>query len=76
MIRNVLLGGIVESIDSSIGGVDNGAFVDAIKDTFSFNADAFGRSFNGPNSVIYVCVIAVVCIVAMIIAYSRTYKRT
>ncbi len=75
LIRNVLLRGIVDSIDSSIGGLDNGAFVTAIKDVFSFNADAFGKSFSGVNSVVYVCAIALFCVVAMTVAYSKTYKR-
>ena len=75
LIRNVLLSGVVDSIDSSIGGLDNGLFSDAIRETFSFNATAFGTSFSGSNSVVYVGVIALVCIVAMMVAYSKTYKR-
>ena len=75
LIRNVLLSGVVDSIDSSIGGLDNGMFSDAIRETFSFNAYAFGNSFSGINSVVYVGVIALVCIAAMMVAYSKTYKR-
>ena len=75
LIRNVLLSGVVDSIDSSIGGLDNGMFADAIRETFSFNAYALGNSFSGINSVVYVGVIALVCIAAMMVAYSKTYKR-
>ena len=75
LIRNILLSGITKSIDSSIGGVDNGAFISAVKDTFSFNAHAFGTSFSGANSVLYVGIIALVCIAAMMVVYSKTYKK-
>ena len=75
MIRNVLLSGITESIDSSIGGLDNGAFITAVKDTFSFNASCFGTSFSGMTSALYVCAIALVCIAVMTVVYNRTYKK-
>lgn len=75
LIRNILLSGITENIDSTIGGVDNGAFISAVKDTFSFNAHAFGTNFTGMNSVLYVGVFALVCIAAMMVVYSKTYKK-
>ena len=75
LIRNILLSGIADNIDSSIGGVDNGAFISAVKDTFSFNAHAFGTDFSGMNSVLYVGVFALVCIAAMMVVYSKTYKK-
>ena len=75
LIRNILLSGITENIDSSIGGVDNGAFISAIKDTFSFNAHAFGSDFSGAKSVLYVGIVALICIAAMMVVYSKTYKK-
>ena len=75
LIRNILLSGIANNIDSSIGGVDNGAFISAVKDTFSFNAHAFGTDFSGMNSVLYVGIFALVCIAAMMVVYSKTYKK-
>ena len=75
LIRNVLLSGIAENIDSSIGGLDNGAFISGIKDVFSFNAGAFGYNFSNATSILYVGIIAALCIVVMMAAYSRTYKR-
>ncbi len=75
LIRNILLSGIADNIDSSIGGVDNGAFISAVKDTFSFNAHAFGTDFSGMNSVLYVGIFALICIAAMMVVYSKTYKK-
>ena len=75
LIRSVLLSGIAQSIDSSIGGIDNGEFISAVKDTFSFNASSFGNIFSSANSVLYVCVIAVICMAVMTVAYSKTYRK-
>jgi len=75
MIKNVLLSGIADSINTDINGLDNGAFISAIKETFSFNASSFGINFQPSMSVLYVAAIALVCIVAMTIAYNKTYRR-
>lgn len=75
LIRNTLLSGVTEQIDSSIGGLDNGAFISSVKETFSFHAHAFGTDFSGANSVIYVGIVAMLCIAAMIVVYSKTYKK-
>ena len=75
LIRTVVLSGIVEKIDSSIGGLDNGLFVSSVKDTFNFNARFFGSGISNAVSVLYVGLFAVVCIVAIMIVYSKTYKR-
>ena len=75
LIRNLLLSGISDKIDSSIGGLDNGAFISAVKETFSFNAVAFGKTFNSSGSVIYVLIIALVSILAMTYLYKKTYMR-
>ena len=75
MIRNVLLSGVADSINNDINGLDGGAFISSIKDTFSFNAHTFGTSFTVQSSVIYIAVIALVCIVLMTFAYNKTYRR-
>ena len=75
MIRNVLLSGVADSINSDINGLDGGAFIGAIKDTFSFNAHTFGTTFTMASSVIYIGIIALFCIAAMTVAYNKTYRR-
>ena len=75
MIRNVLLSGISESINNDINGLDNGAFISAIKDTFSFNASSFGIDFRISTSVLYVAIIALISIAAMTVLYNKTYRR-
>jgi multidrug/hemolysin transport system permease protein len=75
MIRKVLLSGIADSINNDINGLDNGAFISAIKDTFSFNASSFGIDFQLSTSVLYVAIIALISIAAMTMLYNKTYRR-
>ena len=75
MIRNVLLSGIADSINNDINGLDNGAFISAIKDTFSFNASSFEIDFQLSTSVLYVAIIALISIAAMTVLYNKTYRR-
>lgn len=75
MLRNDLLKGVTESINSDIKGLDNGAFISSIREVFSFNAKSFGTTFTGAGSTIYILTIALVCIVFMTIVYNKTYKR-
>ena len=75
MIKNVLLTGIADSINADINGLDGGAFIGAIKDTFSFTASSFGIDFQLSTSVLYVAVIALVCIAVMTLLYNKTYRR-
>ena len=75
MIRNILLSGIADNINKDINGLDGGAFISAIKDTFSFNASSFGIDFQISTSVLYVAVIALICIAAMTVLYNKTYRR-
>ena len=75
MIKNVLLSGVADSINSDINGLDNGAFISGIKDTFSFNASTFGFNFQTSTSVLYVAAIALICIALMTFAYNKTYRR-
>lgn len=75
MFRQLLLKGVVEHINDGIGGIDNGAFAEAIRNTFSFEAYLFDGNVTNRTSLIYVGALAVVCIGIMVVLYSRTYKR-
>ncbi len=75
LLRNGILNGVLDSINTTIGGLDNGLFIDAVKDSFSFNAKFFGNSMSIGNTVLYISAFAFVCIIAMVVLYSRTYKR-
>lgn len=75
LFRNALLNGLLEEMNASIGGIDQGMFVSSVKDSFTFRAKLLGSSLNQIGSVWYVAGVIVLCIGIMILAYSRTYKR-
>jgi multidrug/hemolysin transport system permease protein len=75
LFRNSILNGVLDSMNTSIGGLDNGLFVSAVKDSFSFGASFMGKTVSLSTTIIYVGAFALFCIVAMIIAYSKSYKR-
>jgi len=75
LLRNNLLNGIVDKINEDIGGIDQGAFAEGIRNSFSFEASLFGNELAKANTYIYIMVAFVVSIVVLIFAYSKIYKR-
>ncbi len=75
LLRNALMGGILDHIDENIGGLDNGAFVSAIKDSFTFKARMFGTAMDSSRMVIYTAALIAVSIGVMIVLYSKRYKK-
>ncbi len=75
LLRNALMGGILDHIDENIGGLDNGAFVNAIRDTFTFKAKMFGSAMDSGRMVIYTAALIAVSIGVMIVMYSKRYKK-
>lgn len=75
ILRNKLLNGVLESIDSNLAGIDNGMFVNTIKDLFSFKAHLFGGDLEVPQMLLYVSVGIIICIVLQVLVYVNTYKK-
>ena len=75
LLRNVLMGGILDHIDEKIGGLDNGTFVSTIRDTFTFKARMFGSAMDSGRMVVYTTMLIAVCIAVMIVLYSKRYKK-
>lgn len=75
IIKELLLGGLLNHIDEGIGGLDDGIFVETIRNNFSFEAFMGNGTISNMNSMLYIGAVAVVCIVIMVLLYSKTYKR-
>lgn len=75
LLRNTLLNGIADEMNSSIGGVDNGAFIDAVKETMTFNAALFEKTMSLNAMCIYVMVFTFVCLLATVFLYTKVYKK-
>ena len=75
ILRNVLINGLLEHMNTSLAGVDQGMFVTVIKELFSFKARIFDGYLDETQMLGYITVSILVCIVVQIIVYSKTYKK-
>jgi len=75
LLRNNLLNGILDKINEDIGGVDRGAFVKGIKESFCFDATVGGNNLDVTNMYVYILLALVVSLTVLIGIYSKTYKR-
>lgn len=75
LLRNFLLGGILDHMNDGIGGLDKGMFVDSMKDIFTFEAGIFDHKLDISQMLIYVSVAIAIFIVVQIVVYSKTYKK-
>lgn len=75
LLRNALLNALLRHMDAAIGGLDNGMFVESIKETFSFDASLFGQNYGMSSMIIYVAAFMALCVAVMIFVYGKTYKK-
>lgn len=75
MLRNTLMGGLLDSIDSSIGGIDSGMFTKSLKDIFTFRAHLFGSDLGMSQMTFYVIIMIVISIILASVIYSKSYKN-
>lgn len=75
LLRSALLNGVLANIDNSIGGVDNGGFVSAIKEIFTVRASMFGRTLEAGEMSIYIIIVFAVSLITMMVLYSKRYKK-
>ena len=75
MLRNILLNGLLEHINTSLQGVDQGMFVLSLKDYFSFKAKLFYGYLNMNKMREYILGVILFCIVTQIMIYSGSYKK-
>ena len=71
----MLLGGVLGHIDNGIGGLDQGKFVQVLKDVFTFKADMFGSSLNTTAMLSFVLAILTLSLIVMVYTYSKNYKK-
>ncbi len=75
LLRNMLLTGCLNEMDRSIGGVDNGLFVDSIRQSMTFNASVFEKSLPVNVMCIYIGIFTLLSLLVMIFLYTRVYKK-
>ena len=75
MLRNILLNGLLEHINTSLAGADQGMFVLSLKEYFSFQAKLFNGYLDMTKMLGYILGVILFCIVAQIVIYSGSYKK-
>ena len=76
ILRNILLNGLLEHINTSLQGVDQGMFVLSLKEYFTFQAKLFKGYLDMNKMLEYILGVILFCIVAQIMIYSGSYKRS
>ena len=75
MLRNILLNGLLEHINTSLQGVDQGMFVLSLKEYFTFQAKLFNGYLDMNKMLEYILGVILFCIVMQIMIYSGSYKK-
>ena len=75
MLRNILLNGLLEHINISLQGVDQGMFVLSLKEYFTFQAKLFNGYLDMNKMREYILGVILFCIVTQIMIYSGSYKK-
>ncbi len=75
LLRTTLLSGIADEMNNSIGGVDNGMFIDALKKSMTFNAVLFDKTFSVNTMCLYVLAFTLVSLAVMVFCYTKVYKK-
>ena len=75
MLRNILLNGLLEHINTSLAGADQGMFVLSLKEYFSFQAKLFNGYLDMTKMLGYILGVILFCTVAQILIYSGSYKK-
>lgn len=75
LYRNVLLNPILNHIDESLSGIDGGMFVETIKETFTFQAQLFGRTLEPSGIILQIATVIALSVVAILLIYPKVYRR-
>ena len=75
MLRNILLNGLLEHVNTSLQGVDQGMFVLSLKEYFTFQAKLFNGYLDTTKMLEYILGVILFCIVTQIMIYSGSYKK-
>ena len=75
MLRNILLNRLLDHINTSLQGVDQGMFVLSLKEYFTFQAKLFNGYLDMNKMREYILGVILFCIVTQIMIYSGSYKK-
>lgn len=75
LYRHVLLDGVLDSMNISMNGIDNGILVSNLKDVFSTHLYLFENKIDTIGMVLYTSICAVASVLIISALYNKLYKR-
>lgn len=75
LLRNGIMGPLMDHINEDLGGIDEGVFVASMKEAFSFQTSMGDFFLSIRETLFYVMIIFVVCVLAIAVIYPKIYKR-
>lgn len=75
LYRHVLLDGVLDSMNISMNGIDNGILVSNLKDVFSTHLYLFENKIDTIGMVLYTSICAVASVLIITALYNKLYKR-
>lgn len=75
LYRYVLLDGVLDSMNISMNGIDNGILVSNLKDVFSTHLYLFENKIDTIGMVLYTSICAVASVLIITALYNKLYKR-
>lgn len=75
LYRHVLLDGVLDSMNISMNGIDNGILVSNLKDVFSTHLYLFENKIDTIGMVLYTFICAVASVLIITALYNKLYKR-
>ncbi|MCR5459223.1 MAG: ABC transporter permease [Acetatifactor sp.] len=75
LLRDTLLSGVLDHVNDSIGGIDQGLFTSGIRNYFTFQIEFFGNAFSWQQTCFYVIMITMAAILAISLIYPKVYQK-
>lgn len=75
LYRHVLLDGVLDSMNISMNGIDNGILVSNLKDVFSTHLYLFENKIDTIGMILYTSICAVASVLIITALYNKLYKR-
>ena len=75
LLRNSLLNGILDKINSDLGGMDQGAFIEGIETCFNFDVTLFDHTLDVNQIGAYIVGVLAMSLVVLMVVYQKNYKR-
>ena len=75
MIRKMILGGVLDHMNDSVNGLDGGMMKEGLSEGYGLYAHMFETNLTTGQNLIYVMGALAVCLIVMVIVYTKTNKR-